>query len=96
MFWIFQNLFVFRAFLKKQCFWKMGMAGIKQGPRPSTTPWFLVNLNEEGLLKVSFKSIAWFQICTFSKTTAFSKKGPKHQKNFEKLEIFFAILVAIL
>ena len=27
-------------FLKKQCFWKMGMAGIKQGPCPSTIPSF--------------------------------------------------------
>ena len=49
-------------FLKKQCFWKMGMAGIKRGPRPSTIPSFLVNLNEEALLKVSFKNIDWFQI----------------------------------
>ena len=38
--------------LKKHCFWKMGMAGIKRGPRPLTIPSFLVNLNEEALLKI--------------------------------------------
>ena len=59
----------------------MGMAGIKLGPRPSTIPSFLVNLNEDALLKVSFKNIDWFQICPFSKTTAFSKKALK-TKNF--------------
>ena len=32
-------------FLKKQCFWKMGMAGIKQLLRPSKIASFLRNLN---------------------------------------------------
>ena len=41
-------------FLKKQCFWKMGMAGIKQLPCPSKIASFSRNLNEEALLKVSF------------------------------------------
>ena len=77
-------------FWKKQCFWKMGMAGIKR-PCPSTVPSFLVNLNEEGLLIVSFKNTEWFQICPFSKTTAFSKKALK-PTNFEKLEFFFHFL----
>ena len=70
-------------FLKKQCLWKMVGASIKQEPRPSTIPSFLVNLNEEALLKVSFKNIDLFQICPFSKTTAFSKKGPKNQQNLK-------------
>ena len=70
-------------FLKKQCFGKMGMTGIKRWPCPSIIPSFLVNLNEEALLKVSFKNIDWFQICPFSKTTAFSKKGPKNQQNLK-------------
>ena len=54
----------------------MGKAGIKQGPRPSTTLPFLVNLNEKTLLKVSFKNIDWFQSFPNSKNTAFSKYGP--------------------
>ena len=48
-------------FLKKQCFWKVGMAGIKQLPRPSKITSFSGNLNGEALLKVSFKNIGWFQ-----------------------------------
>ena len=68
-------------FLKKQCFWKMGMASIKWGPR--TIPSFLVNLNEEAFLNVSLKNNDWFQICPFSKTIAFSKKGPKNQQNLK-------------
>ena len=48
-------------FLKKQCFWKMGVAGIKQLPRPSKIASFSGNLNGEALLKVSFKNIDWFQ-----------------------------------
>ena len=50
-------------FLKNQCFGKMGVAGIKWGQCSSTIPSFLLNLNEEALLKVSFKNIDWFQIC---------------------------------
>merc|ERR1712237_202515 len=64
-------------FLKNQCFGKMGMAGIKWGQRSSTIPPFLMNLNEEALLKVSFKNIDWFQICPLFKTTGFSKKALK-------------------
>ena len=66
----------------------MGMAGIKWGQRSSTIPPFLMNLNEEALLKVSFKNIDWFQICPFSKTTAFSKKALKTNK-FWKIQNFF-------
>ena len=68
----------------------MGMAGIKWGQRSSTIPPFLLNLNEEALLKVSFKNNDWFQICPFSKTTAFSKKALK-PTNFEKFKNFFCI-----
>ena len=39
----------------------MGMAGIKQLPCPSKIASFSRNLNEEALLKVSFKNIDWFQ-----------------------------------
>ena len=48
-------------FLKKQYFWKMGMAGIKQLPCPPKIASFSGNLNGEALLKVSFKNIDWFQ-----------------------------------
>ena len=48
-------------FLKKQCFWKMGVAGIKQLPRPSKIASFSWKLNGEALLKVSFKNVDWFQ-----------------------------------
>ena len=48
-------------FLKKQCFWKMGMAGIKQLLRPSQIASFLRNLNGEAFLKVSFQNLDWFQ-----------------------------------
>ena len=48
-------------FLKKQCFWKMGVAGIKQLPCPSKIASFSGNLNGEALLKVSFKNVDWFQ-----------------------------------
>ena len=48
-------------FLKKQCFCKMGMAGIKQLPCPSKMASFSGNLNGEALLKVSFKNVDWFQ-----------------------------------
>ena len=68
------EMLVLRTFFEKVSFWKMGVAGIKWGPCPFTIPPFLVILNEEALLKVSFKNIDWFQICQFSKTTAFSKR----------------------
>ena len=48
-------------FLKKQCFWKMGVAGIKQLPRPSKIASFSWKLNGEALLKVSFKNVDRFQ-----------------------------------
>ena len=48
-------------FLKKQCFWKMGVAGIKQLPRPSKIASFSWKLNGEALLKVSLKNIDRFQ-----------------------------------
>ena len=48
-------------FLKKQHFWKMGMAGIKQLPRPSKIVSFSGKLNGGALLKVSFKNADWFQ-----------------------------------
>ena len=48
-------------FLKKQHFWKMGVAGIKQLPRPSKIVSYPGKLNGEALLKVSFKNADWFQ-----------------------------------
>ena len=51
----------FGHFLKKQCFWKMGVAGIKQLSSPSKIASFSGKLNEEALLKVSLKNIYWFQ-----------------------------------
>ena len=48
-------------FLKKQCFWKMGVAGIKRLPRPSKIGSFSWKLNGEALLKVSFKNVDGFQ-----------------------------------
>ena len=83
-------------FLKNQCFGKMGVAGIKWGQRSSTIPPFLMNLNVEALLKVSFKNIDWFQICPFSKTTAFSKNALKTNKFWKIQKKFFAFLVEIL
>ena len=44
-------------FLKKQCFWKTGVAGIKQLPRPSKIASFSWKLNGEALLKISFKNV---------------------------------------
>ena len=82
-------------FLKNQCFGKMGVAGMKQLPCPSKIASFSGNLNGEALLKVSFKNIDWFQICPFSKTTAFSKKALKTNKIW-KIRFFFVFLVAIL
>ena len=44
-------------FLKKQCFWKMGVAGIKQLSSPSKIASFSEKLKEEAILKVSLKNI---------------------------------------
>ena len=54
-------MLAFRAISKKTCFWKMGIAGIKWWSCLSTRPSFSVNINEEAILKVSFKNIEWFQ-----------------------------------
>ena len=70
-------------FLKKQCFWKMGVAGIKQLPRPSKIASFSGNLNEEALLKVSFKNIDWFQKYKALKSKIF-KKAQFHKENGTK------------
>ena len=60
-FWIFQNFVRFLGhFLKKQWFWKMGMAGIKELPHPYTMASFSGNLKGQVLLKVSFKNIDFF------------------------------------
>lgn len=68
----------------------MCMAGIKWGPYPSTIHSFSNNLNEEAILKVSFKNIDKFQSCLFSKTSFFSKRALKVQ-NFLKNQNFFFI-----
>ena len=52
----------------------MVVAGIKQLQGPSRITSFSGNLNEEAVLKVSFKNIDLFQICPSSKITAFLKK----------------------
>ena len=67
-------------FLKKQHFWKMGMAGIKQLPRPSKIASFSGNLNGEALLKVSFKNIDWFQKYKALKSKIV-KKAQFHKEN---------------
>ena len=90
IFEFFKICWLLGPFLKNQCFGKMGVAGIKWGQCSSTIPPFLMNLDVEALLKVSFKNIDWFQICPFSKTTAFSKKALKTNK-FCKIQIFFCI-----
>ena len=77
-----------RTFFEKVSFWKMGVAGIKWGPYPSTIHSFSINLNEEALLKVSLKNIDSFKVAHFPKPLFF-KKGPKSPKFFEKLEFFF-------
>ena len=87
-------------FLKKQCFWKMGVAGIKQLPRPFKITSFSGNLNEEALLKVSFKNIYWFQKYKALKSKIVKKYnfiGKMAQKNNFPLQSFvFLKLVNIL
>ncbi len=67
-------------FLKKQCFWKMGVACIEQLPRPSKLASFWGNLNEEALLKVSFKNIDRFQKHKVLKSK-FIKRVQFHKEN---------------
>ena len=67
-------------FLKKQCFWKMGVAGIKQLPSPSKIASFSGNLNEEALLKASFKNIDRFQKYKALKSKIV-KKAQFHKEN---------------
>ena len=67
-------------FLKKQCFWKMGMAGIKQLPSPSKIASFSWKLNEEVLLKVSFKNIDRIQKYKALKSKTV-KKAQFHKEN---------------
>ena len=61
---------VLGPFLKKLCFWKMGVAGMKRGPCPLILHSFFMEPNEEALLKVSLKNFHWFQSC---KTPLFQK-----------------------
>ena len=67
-------------FLKKQCLWKMGMAGIKRLPRPSKIGSFSWKLNGEALLKVSFKNIDWLQKYKALKSKIV-KKAQFHKEN---------------
>ena len=67
-------------FLKKQCFWKMGVAGIQQLPRPSKRASLSGKLNEEALLKVSFKNIDRFQKYKALKSKIV-KKAQFHKEN---------------
>ena len=70
-------------FLKKQCFWKMGVACIKQLPHPFIIASFSGHLNEEALLKVSFKNMDWFQKYKALKTKIV-KKAQFHMENVVK------------
>ena len=74
-------------FLKKQVFWKMGVAGIKKLPCPSKMASFSWKLNEESLLKVSFKNIDRFQIYKALKSK-FMKKAQLHKENGIKKQLF--------
>ena len=65
---------------KKQHFWKMGVACIDQLPRPSKIASFSGNLNEEALLKVSFKNIDRFQKYKALKSKIV-KKAQFHKEN---------------
>ena len=67
-------------FLKKQCFWKMGVAGIKWLPRPSKIGSFSSKHNGEALLKVSFKNIDWLQKYKALKSKIV-KKAQFHKEN---------------
>ena len=58
----FKKCWFWGPILKNLCLRKMGVAGIKWWPCLSTIPSFLININEEAFLKVSFKNIDWFQI----------------------------------
>ena len=58
----------------------MGVAGIKQLPHPSKIASFSGNLNEEALLKVSFKNIDWFQKYKALKSKIV-KKAQFHKEN---------------
>ena len=78
--------------LKNLCLRKMGVAGIKWWPCLSTIPSFLININEEAFLKVSFKNIDWFQIWK----NYFFQKGPKNKQILKNLKFFFAFLFAFL
>ena len=67
-------------FLKKQCFWKMGKAGIKHLSHPSKIASFSGKLNGEALLKVSFKNFDWFQKYKALKSKIV-KKAQFHKEN---------------
>ena len=58
----------------------MRLAGIKWGPYPSTIHSFSINLNEEAILKVSFKNIDWFQKYKALKSKIV-KKAQLHKEN---------------
>ena len=58
----------------------MGVAGIKRLPRPSKRGSFSGNLNEEALMKVSFKNIDRFQKYKALKSKIV-KKAQFHKEN---------------
>ena len=68
--------------LENQCFRKMGVAGMKWGPRPPILYSFFRELNEEALLKVSLKNLHLFQSYPFFKNTTFSKMALKIYQKF--------------
>ena len=78
----FKKCWFWGPILKNLCLRKMGMASIKWWPCLSTIPSFLININEEAFLKVSFKNIDWFQIWK----NYFFQKGPKNTQILKNLK----------
>ena len=66
--------------IQNVCFWKMGVADIKQLPRPTKIASFSWKLNGEALLKVSFKNIDWLQKYKALKSKIV-KKAQFHKEN---------------
>ena len=66
----------------------MGVAGMKQGPRPPIFYSFFRELNEKALLKVSLKNLHLFQSYQFLKNMNFSKMAPKNLPKVEKFDFF--------
>ena len=66
----------------------MGVAGMKQGPRPPILLSFFTKLNEEALLKVSLKNIHRFKVAHFLKILVFENR-PKNLTKKRKISKIF-------